>query len=266
MELSDLEFSVLKKMLYDGAGIRMGPEKKALVTGRLAKRISSLGLQSFGEYFRRLQISPRQGGEWQTALDLLTTNETSFFREPGHFEFLGGTLLARVDAGRIFRVWSAACSSGEEPYSLAMVLADHLGERWELVASDISQRVLDHARKGIYDLDRASQMRRYYLRKFCLRGTGEQAGRFIIDAALRNRIRFMQINLNAPLPAIGPFDLIVLRNVMIYFDAQTKRSVVARLVEHLKPGGHFFPGHSESIAGLHPALEPIQPAVYRKVP
>jgi chemotaxis protein methyltransferase CheR len=168
MILSDSEFASLKKMLYVGAGIHLTDEKKALVTGRLAKRIRILGLDSYGEYFRRLEASPREGGEWQMALDLLTTNETSFFREPKHFQFLGASLLATLPPGQGFRVWSAACSSGEEPYSLAMVLADRRGEAWEMVASDLSTRVLEHARRGIYGQERASQIPGYYLKKFCL--------------------------------------------------------------------------------------------------
>jgi chemotaxis protein methyltransferase CheR len=261
--LTDPEFEMLRKLLYEAVGINLTPEKKALVTGRLSKRVVDLGLGSFGEYFRR--IGGPDPDERQWAFNALSTNETSFFREPQHFAYLTEVILPAHPRGEAFRVWSAASSTGEEAYSIAMVLAERLGKSaWEIVASDISTKVLDQARRGLYALDRAGNIPKPYLRNFCLKGAGSQEGNFLIDRWLRERVRFQQVNLVGPVPALGTFDLIFLRNVLIYFDPPTKRKVVDNLLPHLKPGGHFFSGHSESLTGMVNGLETIKPAVYRK--
>jgi chemotaxis protein methyltransferase CheR len=260
--LSDTELSGFSRLMFDAAGISLAPSKKALVEGRLSKRLHALGLASFAAYLQHLRTD---AAERQQAIDLLTTNETYFFREPRHFGFLAEQILPSVETGRPFRVWSAACSSGEEPYSIAMVLAERLGQHpWEIVASDISTRVLKQARRAIYPMERAEKIPQPYLKAFCLKGMGAQTGSFTLQAGLRERVHFREINLNTVLPDIGSFDLVVLRNVMIYFDAGTKRSVCRRLVDTLRPGGHLFIGHSESLNGLDCPLQPIQPAVYRK--
>ena len=264
MQLSNQEFDFLRRMLYDTAGIHLTSEKKALVVGRLTRRIEQLGLASYGEYFRRIagKLDP---DERQWALDALTTNETYFFREPPHFAYLAEQILPTARAGETFRVWSAASSSGEEAYSIAMVLAEHLGQgAWEIIASDLSTRVLDTARRGLYAMERASKIPPAYLRQYCLKGTGPQDGYFIIEPWLRQRVRFMQINLMQPLPRLGLFDVIFLRNVLIYFDVDTKRRVVESLLPALRPGGHFFSGHSESLTGLVQGLRAIKPAIYLK--
>jgi chemotaxis protein methyltransferase CheR len=165
-----------------------------------------------------------------------------------------------------FRVWSAACSSGEEPYSIAMVLADVLGDApWEVVASDISTRVLQRARTGHYPLARASHVPADYLKRFCLKGIREQAGTLLVDKTLRRRVQFRQVNLNTDLPAdLGTYDAIFLRNVMIYFNGDTKRQVVARVTSRLKSGGTFFIGQSESLHEASGTLHTVMPSVYRK--
>jgi len=264
LNISDHEFRQFQKLLYDIAGIHLSPAKKALVCGRLARRLSQHGLTSYGDYYRLL-TDGRSGNELQHALDLLTTNETYFFREPRHFDFLKETILSAHHSGQTFRVWSAACSSGEEPYSVAMVLADRLGEApWEVFGSDISQRVLEKARLGHYSLERGKNIPREYLIRYCLKGVGSQEGTFLIDKALRNRVRFMHVNLNSTLPKVGEFDLIFLRNVMIYFDLPVKRQVVARLIQTLKPGGYFIVGHAETLNGVDETLLPLAPTIYRK--
>jgi chemotaxis methyl-accepting protein methylase len=167
-----------------------------------------------------------------------------------HFDFLRQQVLPALGRGRPVRLWSAACSSGEEPYSLAMTLAESLGAGpWELVASDISSRVLAQAGRGQYPLSRAEHIDTRLLHKYCLKGVGEQEGSFLVERRLRQRIRFMQINLNQRLPEIGDFDVIFLRNVMIYFDLDTKRQVVERILPRLRPGGYFIVSHSESLNG-----------------
>lgn len=262
--ISDGEFAQFQGLLKRLAGISLSSAKKALVCGRLSKRIRHYGLNSYGDYFSLL-TSGREPQELQIALDLLTTNETYFFREPKHFDFLRDRVLPARRAGAMFRVWSAACSSGEEPYSIAMLLADRLGEAlWEIVASDISTRVLERARSGQYAQERAENIPQNYLRSYCLKGIGRQEGTFIIDRQLRGKINFMQINLNEPLPRLGDFDVVFLRNVMIYFDLETKRKVVQRLAATIKPGGYLLIGHSESLNGVTEELRPVAPSVYRK--
>ena len=262
--INDQEFAQFQKLIYDIAGISMSPAKKPLVSGRLAKRLDHHGVESYGDYFGILK---REGhlGELQIAVDLLTTNETYFFREEKHFDYLRDQILSKYRPGRPFRVWSAACSYGQEPYTLAMVLADSIGEStWEIFASDISTRVLDRARTGQYALEQAEKVPRQYLSRYCLKGIGPQEGTFIIDRALRNRIKFAQVNLNQALPEVGEFDVIFLRNVMIYFDQDTKRQVVARLATRLRRGGYMMVGHSESLNGVTEDLDVVKPSIYRK--
>ena len=201
----------------------------------------------------------------QVAVDLLTTNETYFFREPKHFDWLRRVATTGRDRARPFRVWSAASSSGEEAYSIAMVLADCLGGApWEVVGSDISTRVLERARIGHYSLQRTGRVPKDYLKRFCLRGVGEQEGTLLINKELRQRVQFCQVNLNDSLPQLGSFDVIFLRNVMIYFNDETKRQVVARLIALLNAGGSFLIGHSESLHGINEAVEHVAPAIYRR--
>lgn len=260
--LSDNEFAQFQQLIFRIAGISMSPAKKALVAGRLTKRLKHHGLESFGDYYRL--ISARQD-ELRMAVDLLTTNETHFFREPRHFDLLRERILPEHPGGRPFRVWSAASSSGEEPYTLAMVLAEALGEAsWEILGSDLSTRVLDQARSGMYRMERASEIPTPHLKAWCLRGTGSQTGTLMIDPDLRRRVSFRQINLVETLPNVGEFDVIFLRNVMIYFKPETKRQVVSRLLSRLRRGGWFFVGHSESLSGLVDGLLTVAPSVYRK--
>lgn len=262
--LTDAEFRQFQTWIYKTAGISMSPAKKALVSGRLSKRVKHYELASYGDYFRMI-IHPSEAAELQIALDLLTTNETYFFREPKHFDFLRIQILPQVKPGQTFRLWSAASSSGEEPYSLAMTLAAGLASNpWEIVASDISSRVLEKARSGHYAMERAEHISKALLAKYCLKGAGSQEGTFLIERSLRSRVRFMPINLNAVLPRLGEFDVIFLRNVMIYFDMETKREVVARMLPLLKPGGYFIVSHSESLNGITESLKLITPSIYRK--
>ncbi len=262
--LSDRDFGEFQRLLYRLAGISLSPAKKALVCGRLAKRLKHHALDSYRDYLHLLS-SGREPEELQTALDLLTTNETYFFREPRHFDLLQQHILAARVPGTPFRVWSAACSSGEEPFSVAMVLADRLGEApWEIIASDISTRVLERARSGLYAMERARHVPERYLKEYCLKGIGSQAGRFLVDRRLQARIRFQHINLNETLPPLGEFDVVFLRNVMIYFNTETKARVVERVAATLKPGGHLLIGHSESLNGVTSVLASVRPSVYRK--
>jgi len=262
--ISDQEFGQCQNLIYNIAGISLSPAKKPLVSGRLAKRLRERQLANYGDYFKLLS-SGHEPDEIQMAVDLLTTNETYFFRESKHFDFLRQNILAHHKKGQPFRVWSAASSSGQEAYTAAMVLADCLGEHpWEVVASDISTRVLERARTGHYPLDQARHIPKNYLNKYCLKGVGAKEGTFLVERGLRSRVNFMQVNLNSALPKLGEFDLVFLRNVMIYFDEKTKRQVVRRIIGQLKSGGHLFIGHSESLNGIVEELKPLVPSVYRK--
>jgi chemotaxis protein methyltransferase CheR len=263
--ISDQEFEQFRRFIHSAAGISLSEGKKALVGGRLAKRVNENGLKSYGEYYKLISGGSNPA-ELQTAVDLLTTNETYFFREPQHFEFLAKRIVPEPRGGRPLRIWSAASSTGEEVYSIAMVLADKLGANgpWELYGSDISLRVLEKARGGHYPVDRAKLMPPDYLKRFCLKGTGTQQGTLLVERALRQRVEFFQANLNETLPDIGQFDLIFLRNVMIYFDTETKRGVMRRMVSALRPGGWFFVSHSENLHGISETLQQVQPAIFRK--
>jgi chemotaxis protein methyltransferase CheR len=262
--ITEREFSQFQRFIYDAAGIFMANGKQALVSGRLAKRLAHYQLDTYGDYLRLLE-SRSQPAELQVAVDLLTTNETYFFREPKHFALLRDLAQDARDKGKTLRVWSAASSSGEEPYSIAMVLADVLGEAaWEVLGTDISTRVLERARTGHYPMERASQMPPAYLKKFCLKGQGSETGTMLIERGLRQRVQFQHLNLNQPLPRIGSFDVIFLRNVMIYFNLETKRQVVARLLAQLRPGGYFLIGHSETLNDINDTLVAVAPSIYRK--
>lgn len=262
--ITDREFARFQRFILDAAGIALSPAKKALVCGRLAKRLKLHGLDSYEAYFRLLSDGTAPE-ETQVAIDLLTTNETYFFREPRHFELLRQLIADAQRRTDSFRVWSAASSSGEEAYSIAMTLADCLGDApWEVVGSDISVRMLEHARRGHYVLERCRNIPHDFLKRYCLRGIGEQQGTLLVDRVLRNRVRFVQANLIAQLPSLGSFDAIFLRNVMIYFDKETKRQVVGRVLPLLKPGGHFYIGHAESLNDIADGLRPLAPSSYRK--
>ena len=264
--ITEKEFRHFQRFIFEAAGITLSPAKKALVSGRLSKRLQARRLGSFTEYIDLLGRQD-ESTEVQTAIDLLTTNETYFFREPKHFEFLREQILATGGQSRShpFRVWSAAGSTGEEAYSIGMVLEDCLrGRPWEVLASDISTRVLERARAGVFPLDRARNIPLAYLRRFCLQGQGKLERTLLVERGLRNKVRFQQINLNAPLPHIGDFDIVFLRNVLIYFNLETKRGVVERVLRVVKPGGWLLIGHSENLHNVTDEVQASAPAIYRK--
>jgi chemotaxis protein methyltransferase CheR len=261
--ITDTEFAQFQRLIHQIAGISLSDAKKVLLVGRLGKRLKHFGFRTFSQYYRLIADS-NQANELQTAVDLLTTNETYFFREPKHFEFLATTAAGSRDRDTPFRVWSAASSSGEEAYSMAMVLAETLGDRpWDVVGTDISTQVLARAERGQYPLDRATGIPAPMLKRYCLKGTAEQDGTLLVRRELRQRVRFLHSNLLNPVCGIGQFDVIFLRNVMIYFDDPTKRRVVAALMSYLKPDGYFIVGHSETLNGLTSELTPAQPTIYR---
>ncbi|ENC6731059.1 protein-glutamate O-methyltransferase CheR [Vibrio navarrensis] len=262
--ITDDEFGRFRELIFRKAGISMADEKKVLVSGRLSKRLRHYHLNTFEQYYQLVRNTQQYPSEMQVMVDLLTTNETYFFREPNHFEFLRQHLKESRPNGT-FRIWSAACSSGEEVYTLAMTLAEALPHKtWEVVGSDVSQRMLDHCQKAVYPLSRRGSMSDYYLRQYCLKGIRQQEGYFLVERFLRSRCTFHQVNLIEPLPNLGLFDAIFLRNVMIYFNRDTKQKVIQKLLQQLKPNGLLFIGHSESLNGLDHQAKLIRSSIYRK--
>ncbi|MDD2759859.1 MAG: methyltransferase domain-containing protein [Methylomonas sp.] len=259
------EFLWIKDYLYKEAGIALNDSKQALVCGRLDKRLRHYGFSSYSEYFDCFG-KPGFEQEASLAIDLLTTNETYFFREPKHFDFLTEHFFPVQPAGQAIRFWSAACSSGEEAYTLAMLAANFAKtQQWEIMASDISHRVLEKARRGLYPLSASEKIPVSYLKKYCLKGNGEYEGFFVVDSALRERVHFLHANLNNNLPDLGIFDVIFLRNVMIYFDMPTKQKLVGRIQRYLRTGGYLFVSHSESLSGIDAGLQVVSPSIYRKI-
>lgn len=262
--ITDQEFDRLRRFFEQASGIHLSDSKRELVCGRLAKRLRQLTLPSYREYLAFIE-QPDHAEERQMAIDLLTTNETHFFREPKHFERLRSEVQARLQRGLSgpLRIWSAACSTGEEPYSLAMTLAELLGDRpWQIVASDLSTKVLADAQRAIYGRQRAEEVPRQIAVRYMLEGYDECEGLYQIDPALCKRVSFRQINLMEPLPRMDAFDFVFLRNVLIYFDTAAKRRIVESVVSRLKPGGLLFIGHSETLAGVTDCVKQVVPTVY----
>lgn len=260
--ISQQEFLKLSKLIYSIAGIHMTEAKKPLISGRLYRRLRHHQLCSYTDY---IALLGRDREELSLAVDLLTTNETHFFREPKHFAYLQNFILPQISRHNVFRCWSAASSSGQEAYSLAMLLSEEVGSSgWEVFGSDISNQVLDVARSALYPIRLADEIPPQYLKKYCLKGIGPQDGMFKIDPRVTGKVSFDNINLNATLPKVGLFDVIFLRNVLIYFQQETKRAVVGRLLEKLKPGGHLIIGHSETLYGVFAELQPLAPSIYQK--
>lgn len=262
--LTDSEFTEFQKLIQQWAGIHMNGTKKALITGRLMKRLRHYALPNYTEYLKIVK-APENREERQIMINLLTTNETYFFREPKHFDWLREKIRSR-SAGSKFRVWSAACSSGEEIYSLAMVLADEMGfEGWEIVGSDISERMLSTALEATYPLEEVQQIPEPYRKRFCLKGINELAGKFSIRPELLRGIHFYHLNLIETMPAeLGKFDVIFLRNVMIYFDRETRKAVTDQLAAFLKSDGHLVIGHAESLHGITESLQSVRPTIYAR--
>jgi chemotaxis protein methyltransferase CheR len=262
--LSNASFAAVTDLFHRASGIRLTEAKRPLVEGRLQKLAQASGADNLDSYVQRL-LAGADTDEIVRVIDKLTTNETYFFREPGHFTALAALLDQRPSAGGRFRVWSAASSSGEEAYSIAMLLADRLGlDGWEVLGTDLSTQMVEAARCGLYPMERAREVPQDDLVRWCRKGHGAHAGQLLVAQELRRRVRFECANLNEPLPEIGLFDVIFLRNVLIYFDAAGKQAIVRRVLALLKPGGRLFTGHAESIANLGLPVRALSPAIYER--
>jgi chemotaxis protein methyltransferase CheR len=266
-------FRQFQRLVLEEAGISLTDAKRALLVGRLSRRLRELGLASYGDYLARVVEDDE---ERVRMLDAIATNETRFFREPRQLEFLRDEVFprwAREGAEgarpRRVRVWSAGCATGEEAYSLAMLLLSVFGPGWDLgiLATDLSTKALAKARAAVWPVERAAQIPEPYRKAYMLRGTGPEAGRMKAGPELRALVDFRRLNLAAERwETEGPFDVLLCRNVLIYFDADGKRLVIARLLDRLAPGGYFLVGHAESLNGLSDRVRPARPSVYAAVP
>jgi chemotaxis protein methyltransferase CheR len=264
--LRDETFRRITGLMHEAVGLSFADSKKSLVSSRLGPRIQRLGLDSYEDYLALID-GPDDGGEFQMAVDLLTTNETYFFREPAHYDLIEGE-LARTRPQSL-AVWSAASSFGDEAYSMAMMLSDlqqqgRIGGQWSVLGTDISDRVLRSASEATYPEDRLRNLSPERLRRHCLRGEGDACGLVRMHPRLRERVRFGQLNLCQPIDGLGPFDIVFLRNVLIYFDPPTKREVVDRVLTLLRPGGLFFIGTAEGRVPCNTPLKVLAPGAFRK--
>jgi chemotaxis protein methyltransferase CheR len=266
--IRDEEFRAIRQFLYDETGISLGDSKRDMVCSRLAKRLRHFGLRSFGEYLHRVKENDPTGAERQEFINCLTTNKTDFFREPHHFEFLRDTIIPRLRAQKRVRIWSAGCSTGEEPYTLAMTLREHCpaSEGWDvrILASDIDTTVLATAQRGVYAADRVGDVPTELLRKYFRRGTGANGGKVAAKPELKELITFRQVNLmEEPWPFRTRFDVIFCRNVVIYFDRETQRRLLTRFASHLDPQGYLILGHSENLHWMADTFASLGATVYR---
>lgn len=262
--LTPPEFEQIRRLAYEKFGLDLRDGKQQLVSARLGKKIREAKFRTFHEYYRSV-VEDHTGEALASMIDALTTNYTSFFREPAHFDFLRTQAMPQWRERQAVPIWSAACSTGEEPYSLAVCLAAGLGPgRARILATDISTRALAAARKGMYPADRCQGIPPQQLRGAMLRGQGKSEGWYLVKRELREVVEFRRLNLIEPLPALGPFPAIFCRNVMIYFQKPTQAELVNRLAACLEPGGWLFIGHAESLTGISHPLEYVCPAIYRK--
>ncbi|WP_230086033.1 MULTISPECIES: protein-glutamate O-methyltransferase CheR [Halomonadaceae] len=266
LELTEADFSRIRELIYQRAGIVLAEHKREMVYSRLAKRLRHHGLTRFGDYLARLERQP-QAKEWEAFTNALTTNLTAFFREAHHFPLLAEHVRQRSGA---IRIWCAAASTGEEPYSIAMTLAEALGSRAtqaEVIATDIDTDALARARAGIYPMEQVRKLEEARIKRFFLRGNGRHAGMAKIRPELADRVHFEELNLLAPSwPVSGPFDAIFCRNVMIYFDKATQARILERFAPLLKPDGLLFAGHSENFSYISEAFRLRGQTVYIKAP
>lgn len=261
--ISSKAFQNITTLVKVHSGIQLNESKKQLVVGRLSKRLRHLNLPDYDAYYDACMSST---DELQVMINTLTTNETSFFRESHHFEFMRHYILPHVKHS-LFRVWSAAASIGAEGYSIAMELDDVLtlrGIEWEVLGTDINTDVIESASKGLYAMRFSEQIPKEYLKRYCLKGTGVHEGEFLIDDYLRQKVSFSCANLMQPIaPELGQFDVIFLRNMLIYFDNENRKRIINYVLKALKPNGYLFIGHAESITHLSTKVRQIRPTIYR---
>jgi chemotaxis protein methyltransferase CheR len=269
-QISDLDFQRFQRLMYEESGIWLSASKKALLCGRLAKRLRQLNIGSLHDYCRFVLENP---DERVQMINLLCTNETHFFRERHHFDFLTSKVFPfwkaaalRGECPRRIRIWSAGCSTGEEPYSLAMLLLEHFSEgsgcEPSILATDISTTALERAQTGVWPVARKTEIPSLLLRRYMLRGTGPEEGYMRAGEAIRSLITFARLNLNDAASMGAKFDLIFCRNVLIYFGADSRKRAIQRLFDSLEPHGYLFVGHAETLTGFTDQVVTAAPTIY----
>lgn len=267
---SERDFAVIRRLVAEHAGIALSEAKRDMVYSRLVRRIRELELGSFREYCQLLQSGDE--AEFASFINAITTNLTAFFREPHHFDFLAATalpaLLRARQTSRRLRLWSSGCSTGEEPYSMAMVLRESLpaAQHWDtkILATDLDSNVLAHAAAGIYTEDRLGGVEAKRLQRWFKRGRGDNAGKVRVRQELAELITFKQLNLMNTWPMHGPFDVIFCRNVIIYFDKSTQKTLFERYAQLLADDGYLFIGHSETLYRVTDRFRPLGQTIYAK--
>jgi len=274
--MSEREFRLLSDFIYDQCGVKLTPAKKTMLKSRLMKRMRTLDITSFSHYFDYVSSPRGRSEELVRMIDVVTTNKTDFLREPKHFDFLANQLLPNlVASGRSgahgkLNVWSAGCSSGEEPYTLSMILTDYFEKQknynFSVLATDISTRVLAIAQRGIYPEKTVKPINQELKRKYLMHGKGSQEGFYRIVPELRKRIDFRRLNLieGKDFEIKKRMDIIFCRNVIIYFDKQTQIRLFKKFYNQLVPGGYMFIGHSETLNGINSRFVSVAASVYRK--
>ncbi len=258
-------FEQISTLVKQHSGIHLSGAKRQLVAGRLSKRLRHLQLSNYESYYDECIQNPV---ELQTMINAITTNETSFFREIKHFNFMKEYVLPNIQ-NRTYRVWSAAASVGAEAYSIAMVLDETLTSKnidWHVVGTDINTEVVETASLGQYPISFSENIEKKYLKKYCLKGIGSNEGTFIINSDLKKQVSFYRANLMETVREdLGKFDLIFLRNMLIYFNNEDKKHILENVVESLKPNGYLFVGHAESVNNLSPKIKQVHSTVYKKL-
>ncbi len=267
MDLSDYlpsekEFILFQKLVYNRLGISLPIQKRVMLGHRLIKRVRQTGSLNFTEYFTYINLL-ENAVELEIALELITTNETFFFREDKHFEYLTHHVLPNISPNETLKIWSAACSTGEEPYSIAMLLQHHYPAPWKLIASDVNNSVIEHAKKGIYINERTKFLPDEYRKAYCVKGVDQFEGYMRVKPQLRNKIDFFNFNLLDDMESLGKLNLIFIRNVMIYFDDDVRQKIINKITRILVPEGWLFISHSETLHGLKHEFELIHPAIYK---
>ncbi len=270
--MTDHELKEFSEFIYAELGIKITQAKKTMLQARLQRRLRTLDMTSYGQYLDYLRSLKGLEVELPQMVDAVTTNTTSFFREPKHFEFLSSTILPewrKRNPNRVFSVWNAGCSSGEEPYSTAMVLLDHSERvaplRFTIVATDISTDILNKAARAVYEDEKIGTIPVDFRRKYLLRSKDRTKRLVRIAPEVRAKVSFRRLNFMDDFQFRERMDLIFCRNVMIYFDKKTQHELVQKFCDHLDPGGHLFIGHSESLSGTGLPLKQLAPATYQRI-
>jgi chemotaxis protein methyltransferase CheR len=267
--LTAVEFDRIRELAHVKFGLDLRPGKEQLVAARLGKQLRRLGLTTFGDYYSYVLADPT-GQAMVEMIDALTTNHTAFLRERAHFDFLRSKVLPEWRGRPSLGIWSAACATGEEPYSIAISVLEEWGDaprpQIRILATDISTRALATAGRAVYQAERLEAMAPATIPRYFLRGEARWRGWYRLRPPVQKMVEFRRLNLNEPLPPLPRFGVIFCRNVMIYFDRETQERLVGRLAECLEPGGYLFTGHSESLLKTAQPLAYVQPAVYRKLP